>query len=470
MTGASLALAGVCWAYHAELAWYLEGLRPPLGALRAMKAVPLYANFNVNLSLWLVPALLVVGAFVWAAPRFFLGAQRLGTLLAVAVPAFWAVCLSVSMIDGYKKPFFDDEWHEAVPSFAEPFAQKYHEFFWDVRLVDKFGGPRGFLGEFSGPRVQERISLHGGTHPPGAALFLWAAAGLFGYTYVATSLAAIAFTALAVVFTGAIAWLVAGGAAARIAVALMLVTPTIVLFTATSMDGPSSVGILAAILVFVHAMVRPVASPWLHGAALGVTLALSALMTWATLGTAVFFAAFAFWCWRDGLVPLPRSAALLSFGAFVFVLANLVLVWWSGYQPLAALAIARANDESMMGTGHETLGRYLNIAVANVAAFVIGVGLPTAVLWLGRFRDAVAKGGFAAVFCKAALFTVLFMATATLYTLEVERIWFFAVPFAVIPAALVIDGALERRALFATAVTLLAAQTILMEAFLNTRW
>jgi hypothetical protein len=124
----------------------------------------------------------------------------------------------------------------------------------------------------------------------------------------------------------------------------------------------------------------------------------------------------------------------------------------------------------MMGTGHETLGRYLNIAVANVAAFVIGVGLPTAVLWLGRFRDAVAKGGFAAVFCKAALFTVLFMATATLYTLEVERIWFFAVPFAVIPAALVIDGALERRALFATAVTLLAAQTILMEAFLNTRW
>jgi hypothetical protein len=105
-----------------------------------------------------------------------------------------------------------------------------------------------------------------------------------------------------------------------------------------------------------------------------------------------------------------------------------------------------------------------------MAAFVIGVGLPTAVLWLGRFRDATARGGFAAVFCKAALATVAFMATATLYTLEVERIWFFAVPFAVSPAALVIERAREGRALFATALTLLAAQTILMEAFLNTRW
>jgi hypothetical protein len=357
LTGVSLALAGTCWAYHAALSWYLEGLRPPLGALRAMKAVPLYANFNVNLSLWLLPALLVVGAFVWAAPRFFLGSRRLGPLLCAAVPAFWAICISVSMIDGYKQPFFDDEWHAAVPSFAEPFAQKYHEFFWDVRLVDKFGGPRGYLGEFGGARVQERISLHGGTHPPGAAIFLWAAAGLFGYTYVATSLAAIAFTALSVVFTCLIAWLVAGAAAARIAVALMLVTPTIVLFTATSMDGPSSVGILAAVLIFVHALVRPGVSPWLHGIALGVTLALSAVMTWATLGIAVFFAAFAFLCWRARLVPLTRSAALLVCGALVFVLANLALAWWSGYQPFVALAIARANDESMMGTGHETLGR-----------------------------------------------------------------------------------------------------------------
>ena len=466
LLGAGLAI------YHFVLAAWLRTLDKPLGALRASKAVPLYSNFDFHLGAWVLPALVVVGAFVLVGSSFYLRSGSKAAALGVSLVWFWAIGLSVSMIDGYKLPQDGTVDPEPVPSFLEPFSQKSHEYYWDVRLVNRIGGPRHYLHEFAKDRVQGRFSLHGGTHPPGAALFLWSVSQVFGYNLWSTSLAAVAASSLSIVFAFAIAFETFGGAVARISTALLLVTPSLVLFTATSMDGPFSVLILASLWIFVRGAVRPNASVLLHGAALGITLAASAMMTYATFCLGFFFLAVLAIGSRTSWFPMKRVTAMLALAFVAFLIPIVLLSWWSGYDPIAAFGAARAKDAEMMGTGYETVGRYLNITVGNLTAFLIGVGLPSTLLW-GRALTRAGRKDLAApgrLFVTAGALTVLIMGASTLFTLEVERIWLFALPFAAIPAAALIDSATNRAQVFGWTVGLLALQTIVMEVGLNTRW
>lgn len=472
LLGGTVLLGAGLGIYHFVLAAWLRTLDKPLGALRATKAVPLYSNFDVHLGAWVLPALAIVGAFVFFGSSFFLRAGSKRAALGVSLAWFWAIGLSVSMIDGYKLPQDGTMDPEPVPSFLEPFSQRVHEYYWDVRVVNRIGGPRNYLHEFAKDRVQGRFSLHGGTHPPGAALFLWSVSQVFGYGLWSTSLAAIATSGLSIVFAFVIAFEIFGAAVARISTALLLVTPSLVLFTATSMDGPFSVLILASLWIFVRAAVRPNASVPLYGAALGFALAASAMMTYATFCLGFFFLAALALGSRTSWFPVKRVAAILALAFIAFVVPIVLLSWWSGYEPIAAFNAARAKDAEMMGTGYETLGRYLNITLGNLTAFLIGVGLPSTLLWsraltdVGRKKLATSGGLFVA----AGAITVFIMAASTLFTLEVERIWLFALPFATIPAAALIDSATNRAEAFGWTVGLLALQTITMEVALNTRW
>ncbi|HEV3020951.1 MAG TPA: hypothetical protein VGX76_00730, partial [Pirellulales bacterium] len=63
--------------------------------------------------------------------------------------------------------------------------------------------------------------------------------------------------------------------------------------------------------------------------------------------------------------------------------------------------------------------------------------------------------------------------SAPLYTLEVEHIWLFLVPFLAIAAAAVAGGdksGSDEQGVARLALVLLAVQTVLMEVFLETTW
>lgn len=473
LVGGAAALSGVFWVYHVWLARWMKALGEPLGALGPRKAVPLYSGFDFHFGVWALPALAIVGAFVFFGPSLY--ARRgssVGTVSA-SLACFWAICLSVSMIDGYKQPVERSFFPDPVPSFLEPFSQKGHEYYWDVRVVNRIGGPLNYLREFATPRVQGRFSLHGGTHPPGGGLFLWAVSQVFGYSLWSTSLAAIAASGLALVFAFALAWELFGAAVARISTALLVVTPSLVLFTATSMDGPFSVLIIASAWLFARAAVRSDASVPFFGVALGLTLAASAAMTYATFCLGFFFLTVLALGARTAWFPLKRLVAILTVAFFVFVAAVALVSWWTGYEPIAAYRAARDHDAEMMGTGYETLGRYLGISTGNLAAFLIGLGMPTVVLWgraLARRTPSAVLPQPGWLFAAAGAITVLIMGVSTLFTFEVERIWLFALPFATIPVAALIDGAANRTEAFRWTLGLLALQTISMEVFLNTRW
>ena len=145
-----------------------------------------------------------------------------------------------------------------------------------------------------------------------------------------------------------------------------------------------------------------------------------------------------------------------------------------------------------MGTGYESIGRYFHLSFANLFAFLIGVGLPITVVWLRQIVAAVrewrqnarasAQEGNGSsrlpwifrhdeasdTFIIGFLITLLYFTFSTLFTMEVERIWIFMVPFFVIPVAKYLT-ARPISDLYWVAI-LLVVQMIVMETLLYTYW
>jgi hypothetical protein len=124
-----------------------------------------------------------------------------------------------------------------------------------------------------------------------------------------------------------------------------------------------------------------------------------------------------------------------------------------------------------MGSGMETVSRYLNQSMAHLLAFVIGIGLPLAVLWLHGLAASVRAAGPGDGFALATSLSVLLMAFSSLFSMEVERVWIYMVPLLALVAARPFGPhvpAHER--VFTVALALGAVQLLAAEAFVATPW
>ena len=92
------------------------------------------------------------------------------------------------------------------------------------------------------------MANHSRTHPPGPVLFLWGVSRLFGPGLVPAWLATVLFASLTTIPVFFLARDLYGEPAARRALALFLLVPSVILFTTTSMDGPMMVFLVAAIV------------------------------------------------------------------------------------------------------------------------------------------------------------------------------------------------------------------------------
>jgi hypothetical protein len=270
---------------------------------------------------------------------------------------------------------------------------------------------------------------------------------------------------------------VAGEATARVALVLMLLAPAAVLFTTTSMDGPFGVFPIAAAWAFHRSLgsaePRRVAA-W--AALMGAFVAFGLLMSYVTFFTCLYMAFALALSLALGRRRLRSAAVLAAASLSGFLAVYAVVVGTTGFRPVAALRMAIARDAVMMGSGYETLGRYLQISFGNLAAFVIGAGLPLVVLWgaqLVRTLRRRARGGSLDVLTVSFAASLVAISFSTLFTLETERIWIGMIPYLAIPAARLLE--LARRAegsgtALWVAAALLSVQILAFETFLNTRW
>lgn len=436
-----------------------------LGAVKFHRhVVPLYALPQIDLSIWMLPALVVLIVFLLLWRRIFLHQSASSTqLFVISIGFFLAISISVAMIDGYREVS-----GQHLPVFLEPYTRTRYEYYGDVPRVDQVG-LLSFMRHYAKPELFSTLSGHAQTHPPGGILFLWIISKLFGYNLLAASLGSVLFTSLTVIPIYLLAKELYDETIGRYALALFLITPNFVMFTGTSMDGPFSLFPILSLYLFYRGIFSGKAR--FYGFLTGISLSCGLLMTYSTVFIGLFFNVVMLLTLIVDRSRFRRTLTLLLIAGITFIVFYLLMFLFTGFNLLEALQVSIRKDTAALGTGYETIGRYFHLSVGNLFAFFIGVGIPMTTVWLRQVVLTIQDrrhGKPIHIYIVGYLISLLVIAFSTLFTMEVERVWIFMAPFIVIPVA----KHLSQRGLadFYWVAGLSCLQLVLFEVTLYTYW
>ncbi len=304
-------------------------------------------------------------------------------------------------------------------------------------------------------QLQPRLPDFPALHPPGALGFyvlvdrVWP--GLTG-----AAVATVAAASLGALVTAGLARDELGDEGERWAVACWVLCPTVILYSATSADAMWA-PVLGAAALGAHRGLERRSWGWtLVGGAL---LWLASMMTFGAVLVLPFLLVRALGRWRAE----PGRVALWALATTAIVLALAGLVWLAtGYDPIAAVRVVR--DFYNIAPGHQrTWWVWLvadPVAFGGMLGFAVLAALVASVRTVWRER---AFGSF-----EAATFAMLLTGSAWLHTKgEVERLWQFMVPFAVVVA---VRQLWRWRVSLPLVGALLAGQAVLVQTLFFTRW
>ena len=493
IVGQIILFAAFFFLYHKLIVYIMRETGQKLGAVGYNGVfTPLYAIIRPELSWWVIPAILICIGFLYISHKFLLS-NKLTTsnLIGISIIFFLAITISVAQIDGYNN-IGNEENPNWILALLEPYTRTGLEYYGDVPRIEDLG-LGGFLRDFSKPELFNTLSGHTRTHPAGGVVFLWLVSKVFGYNLLSASLFSIFFTAVVVILIYKLGDLLYGKTVALYSLLLFLIIPNFVMFTGTSMDGPFSVFPILSLYLFYKAREREtnpdmdLTSFRPYSLLTGISLAIGMFMTYATVVIGVFLCVIAILEYRI----FKQYLKVLAFAAVGYIGFYLLLFIITGYDPITSTWAAIKKDEAGMGTtGYETIDEYFHLSIGNLFAFLIGVGIPITAVW---FRQIITTfsvwkknatvveedSGSSALpwllrFEKADTYLIGFCITlfyftfSTLFTMEVERIWIFMVPFFVIPVAKFLTS--RPRSDLYWVGCLLVVQLILSEVLLYTYW
>ena len=194
-------------------------------------------------------------------------------------------------------------------------------------------------------------------------------------------------------------------------------------------------------------------------------------MTYATVFISLFFSVVMLFTLILERSRFRRTLTLLLIASVTFTAFYLLMFLFTGFNLLEALQASMRKDRATLGTGYETIGLYLHLSVANLFAFLIGIGIPMTTVWLRQVVRTIhggRRGEPIDIYIIGYLISLLAIAFSTLFTMEVERIWIFMAPFIVIPVA----KHLNQRGIanFYWVAGLSCLQLVLFEVTLYTYW
>jgi methylthioxylose transferase len=311
-----------------------------------------------------------------------------------------------------------------------------------------------FLREF--PERLVSLPSHASGHPAGAMVLyallerVWP--GLDG-----AALGTVAIACLGVLPVAGLAGEELGEDGRRWALALWVLSPATVLYTATSADAVFAVALAGAALAAHRGLVR---RSWAWTLAGGVLLWVGSMLTYAAVLVLVFLLVGA--AGRLGREPGWALGWAAATAATVLGLAG--LLWLAtGYDPLAAVRATHAAYQAAPGSA----GRpYLPWLVGDPVAFGGMLGIPLFAALVAGAVAVVVRRAWTGV--DAATLACLLAASSWGFTRgEVERIFLFLVPLALVP---VVRQLLRWRARLPAVAALLVAQTLAVQLLFYTRW
>jgi hypothetical protein len=301
-------------------------------------------------------------------------------------------------------------------------------------------------------------------------LFLWLVGKVFGKGVMTASVATIVVTSLTVLPAIALAHVRGGRRVAWIAAALYVVTPSLVLFGATSMDGVFAVLPVTGVWLFSRALAaKGLLKSLIYACVAGAAFTGALFLTYAVALLGLVYAIYLLSQLRFGLRTFARVLLLCLVVLMAIVLAHSILYWITGYDPLACLRSAINADASVMAYVRR---HRIDASFANLMAFIIGAGVVSVVAWwhtIARQVLSVAQKSSTDTWDFSLLLGLIVTAFIGWFTRETERIWLFLIPLVLIGAATTFAS--WRRAIgFVVVLWILITQTIASNFFLNTWW
>lgn len=383
---------------------------------------PMYWFTHVHVTWWALPAAIVLAGTVAAAPRM-LGSRRFVWAAAAA-----ALVTRMALNTGRGGP------HELIAPLTG--QEGRHEY---LRTVGRFvDDPVGYLRHFP-ELIATALPIHAAGHPPGPTVIL----------------AVLHEAWLGGPWPEAVLILIVGSATvwplyllgreltdelgARLAVLAWVFAPNVLLMSATSMDAVFAfVATCAAVLLIRR---RAIAS--------GLVVAVASFLSYALLAVPLWALAVLLRGGRARSLVRPGLTALA-----VFACCYVALWLVTGYDPHAAYMATK----HAYGAGVSRQRPEWFWFPGDIAAFLLGLGIPGAILWaraLERLDPAA-----------TALALVLLAAAGTGYTkAEVERIWLFLVPLAAVSI-----GPLMREVRLRPVLLAMALQALVVEMLYGTTW
>ena len=235
------------------------------------------------------------------------------------------------------------------------------------------------------------------------------------------------------------------------------------------MDGPFSVFPILSLYLFYRGIFSDRAIR--YGFLTGISLGCGMLMTYATVFISLFFSVVMLFTLILERSRFRRTLTLLLITNVTFTAFYLLMFLFTGFNLLEALQASIRKDRATLGTGYETIGLYFQLSVANLFAFLIGIGIPMTTVWLRQVVRTIRCGRRSEpidIYIIGYPISLLAIAFSTLFTMEVERIWIFMAPFIVIPVA----KHLNHRGIadFYWVAGLSCLQLVLFEVTLYTYW
>jgi hypothetical protein len=411
---------------------------------------PIYLN-DESVSLRLVTSIAITAVAVLISILAAMKRWPLWICLPLAFVSVIAIDVSVAQI------------RDGNDSFVAPYRRQGLEYFGDVPAVND--RPLQFIANY--PSISSSLSHHAGTHPPGGVLFLWLGTKLFGESVDAGAWWSVCFGALGIFPTYWFASTILGSLRARRVLPLYLVTPSLVIFGATSMDIVFFAFAAFSLATMFWAMRRLCPMRTLIA---GAAFWLAAFMSFAviTLPLIAGFYALAH-AIRDPRKSLKLIGRLALVGlSFIFFQAIAGLLLRYDFQ-LAAQAAMHRDLRGVGVTGYENFEIWRAYSVGNIAAFLFGtgialsaamiVGLITIPLARPLVRRRIACLAIATPMCLIAI------TVSTLFTRETERVW-----LSVVPAMLIVAAGLRGWVIWFLVIGLLGVQSFLTECTLYTHW
>lgn len=345
---------------------------------------------------------------------------------------------------------------------ADAYSRESYEYIGDIGKTSSIAS---FFSRYV--ELHDYLSMHSKVHPPGPVALLWLLSYLAGQSPLTLSIITIFFGSLGLIPLYLWGRQIYGEAAARTALLLYVLVPSVVLFTATSADILFTPFTLGALWLFERAIAREsLRDAFLAGLLYGIMSVLS----FSLIGIGVYFGLVGLWqCARGRMRVVIKVALVMALAAALF---HGALYLWPGFDMIKTFQVSKHQFDLDQHHLDQTTPRLpaWTYRIWNPLTWFYFAGIPVSLLFLLGLRHARDEARV-----RAWIFLMTACALNFLYLArgEGERSALYLFPFLVLPAAHLLNSLGERQQTvhpLMTTLLFLAFQCWLTEAYFYTYW